>query len=63
MTDPHLSTTLAQFMGNIQKSKNRLVAIPAGVQRAVGLEKRKNNHILLVSIRLSGPGPLESALC
>jgi hypothetical protein len=56
MAHPHLSTTLARFEARVQKSKNRLVAIPSEVQRAVGLERRKNNHILLISFRSAGRG-------
>lgn len=51
MSNPHLSVTLDKFSARIQKTKNRLVAVPAEVQRRLGLERRENNHILLVSLR------------
>jgi len=53
---PHLKATLAEFSAVVHRTKNRLVAIPAEVQRALGLERRENNHIVLVSIRPHGPG-------
>jgi hypothetical protein len=56
MASPSLSTTLAEFTATIQRTKNRLVAIPAGVQRRLGLGRRANNHIVHVSIRLAGRG-------
>jgi hypothetical protein len=56
LAHPHLKTTLAQFSAVIHRTKNRLVAIPAEVQRTLGLERRENNHIVLVSIRAHGPG-------
>ncbi len=56
MAHPHLSETRAAFPARIHRTKNRLVAVPADVQRALGLERRRENHILLVSIRSSGKG-------
>ncbi len=56
MAHPHRSTKLARFEARVQKSKNRLVAIPIAVQRDIGLERRRNNHILLVSLRPLGQG-------
>jgi len=56
MAHPHLSETRATFGARIHRTKNRIVAIPADVQRALGLERRPDNHILLVSIRASGRG-------
>jgi hypothetical protein len=56
MAHPHLSETRATFAGRIHRTKNRLVAVPAEVQRLLGLERRPENHILLVSIRPSGKG-------
>ena len=53
---PHLKVPLAEFSAVVHRTKNRLVAIPAEVQRALGLERRQNNHIVLVSIRPHGPG-------
>jgi hypothetical protein len=56
MSNPHLSVTLAKFSRRIQKTKDRLVAVPAEVQRQVGLDRRANNHILLVSLRPKDDG-------
>lgn len=56
MANRHLSTTLATFEARIHKTKNRLVAIPASVQRHLKLLRRANNHILLYSIRPKGGG-------
>jgi hypothetical protein len=47
MANPHLSTTLAVFEASVHRTKNRLIAIPAKVQRSLGLERRTNNHIVL----------------
>lgn len=40
----------------MHRTKNRLVAIPAAVQRQLGLERRANNHVLHFSIRAEGAG-------
>jgi hypothetical protein len=56
MAHPHLSETRATFAARIHRTKNRLVAVPAEVQRALGLERRRENHLLLVSIRPAGKG-------
>ena len=56
MASAGLSTTLAEFSATIHRTKNRLVAIPAEVQRSLGLERRPNNHIVHVSIRTAGRG-------
>ncbi|HEX4339028.1 MAG TPA: hypothetical protein VH062_24140 [Polyangiaceae bacterium] len=32
MANPHLSTTLAEFDATVQRTKNRLIAVPASVQ-------------------------------
>jgi hypothetical protein len=56
MASASLSTTLAAFTATIQRTKNRLVAIPAEAQRRLGLERRANNHIIHVSIRPAGRG-------
>jgi hypothetical protein len=56
MANPHLSTTLAEFEATVQRTKNRLIAIPAEVQRALRLGRRANNHIVLYSIRRKGQG-------
>jgi hypothetical protein len=54
MAHPHLATTLAAFQARIHKSKNRLVSIPATVQRDLGLKRQSNNHVVFVSIRKPG---------
>jgi hypothetical protein len=56
VANPHLSTTLAEFEARVQRHKNRLIAIPADVQRALRLGRRANNHIVLYSIRRKGQG-------
>jgi hypothetical protein len=52
----HLATTLVVFDATVHRTKNRLVAIPAKVQRRLGLVRRPNNHIVLYSIRCLGRG-------
>lgn len=56
MAHPHLSETRAIFAARIHRTKNRLVSVPSDVQRTLGLERRRENHILLVSIRRCGKG-------
>jgi hypothetical protein len=56
MASPHLATTLASFHATVHRTKNRLIAIPAHVQRTLGLGRRANNHILVYSIRRRGRG-------
>jgi hypothetical protein len=56
MASPHFSTTLAEFTTVVQRSKNRLVAVPAAAQRALGLARRRDNHIIACSIRRVGHG-------
>ena len=51
MAHPHLAATVAQFATRVHRSKNRLVAIPAVLQRELGLERQPDNCIALVSIR------------
>jgi hypothetical protein len=51
MAPAHLAQTRARFPARVHRTKNRLVAIPATVQRQLGLERRPNNCIALVSIR------------
>ena len=51
MANPSLQTELAHFEAQLQRHKNRLVAIPAAVQRRLGLQRRANNHLVYVSIR------------
>lgn len=52
----HLGTTLVAFTTTIQRSKNRLVAVPADAQAALGLVRRRENHIVAYSIRRAGRG-------
>ena len=56
MANPHLSETLAEFDAKIQRTKNRLIAVPADVQRRLGLERRPENDIVLVSVRKANAG-------
>src|SRR5258708_9910943 len=56
MASPHHSTTLATFKAAIQRSKDRLVAIPAATQRELRLTRRPDNHIIAYSIRPAGEG-------
>ena len=56
MANAHLSTVLAEFEATVHRTKNRLVAIPADVQRKLGMERRPNNHVVFYSIRVKGRG-------
>jgi hypothetical protein len=56
MAHPHLAETRAQFPARVHRTKNRLVAIPAAVQRELGLERRRDNCVALVSIRRARAG-------
>lgn len=56
MANAQLSKTLARFTARVQRTKNRLVAIPAALQRQLGLARRANNHLVLVSLRPKGGG-------
>ena len=56
MANPHYSTTLDVFQATIQRSKDRLVAIPAETQRRLRLIRRQDNHIISYSIRHAGEG-------
>jgi len=56
MANPKLATTRAVFEATVHRTKNRLVAIPADVQRQLRLERRANNHVLHFSIRIEGTG-------
>jgi hypothetical protein len=56
MASPHHSTTLATFKAVIQRSKDRLIAIPAATQRQLRLTRRADNHIIAYSIRRAGAG-------
>jgi hypothetical protein len=48
--------TLAEFEAVVHRTKDRLVAIPALVQRQLNLAKRRDNHIIAFSIRPTGRG-------
>lgn len=56
MAHPHLGTSLGEFVARVHKTKNRLVSIPASIQRELGLERRQENHLVLVSLRPRGRG-------
>lgn len=56
MANPHLALTLDQFEAVVHRTKNRLVSIPADVQRRLGLARRPRNHVVLFSIRPRGRG-------
>ncbi len=56
MAHPHLAETRARFPARIHRTKNRLVSIPAEVQRQLGLKRRAENHLVLVSIRRGAAG-------
>ena len=56
MSGNSFSSVLAEFDAPMQKSKNRLIAIPSKVQRDIGLVRQEDNHILLVSLRHKGKG-------
>ncbi|MGB8298831.1 MAG: hypothetical protein WCG85_25670 [Polyangia bacterium] len=56
MANLHLAKTLAAFHAVVHRTKNRLIAIPAKVQRDLGLGRRRNNHVVLYSIRRAGRG-------
>jgi len=56
MANSQLSTFLASFDGRLHRTKNRLLSIPAAVQRTLGLSRQAENDILLVSIRKGGSG-------
>jgi hypothetical protein len=53
---PHLASTLARFDARIHRTKNRLLAVPRDIQRKLGLGRRPENDILLVSIRKAHSG-------
>lgn len=56
MAHPHLKAPMAEFRAVIHRTKNRLIAIPADVQKRLGLARRIDNHLILVSIRPHGGG-------
>jgi hypothetical protein len=53
---PDHAVTLARFQATLQRSKNRIIAVPAPVRRQLGLARRSGNHILHVSIRRGASG-------
>jgi hypothetical protein len=56
VANPNFSTTLTTFSATVHQTKDRLIAIPASVQRELGLRRRQNNHIVSYSIRAAGAG-------
>jgi hypothetical protein len=56
MAHPHLAETRARFSGPVHRTKNRLVAVPAAVQQQLGLTRRPDNFLALVSLRRAGSG-------
>jgi len=52
----HLARVLARFDARVHNNKNRLVSIPAEVQRQLRLIRQADNHLLLYSVRLKGEG-------
>lgn len=56
MATARRNPTLVQFEAVVHRTKDRLVAIPAAVQRRLGLRKRPDNHIVAFSIRPAGQG-------
>ena len=56
MAHPHLAETRAQFAARVHRTKNRLVAVPALVQRQLGLERRPDNFLALISLRRDAAG-------
>lgn len=51
-----LARVLARFEARVHNTKNRLVAIPADVQRQLRLVRQVDNHLLCYSIRPKGNG-------
>ncbi|HEX7668682.1 MAG TPA: hypothetical protein VF395_03820, partial [Polyangiaceae bacterium] len=47
---------LAQFDARVQRTKNRLVAIPANVKNVLGLTRRAGDRLIHVSIRKASQG-------
>jgi len=56
MAHVHLSSTLARFEARLHRTKNRLVSVPAAIQRQLGLKRQADNHLLLISIRKRAHG-------
>jgi hypothetical protein len=47
---------LVEFEATVQRTKDRLIAISASVQRKLGLSKRRDVHLVDFSIRPKGRG-------
>jgi hypothetical protein len=47
---------IAQFDARVQRTKNRLVAIPANVRNALGLTRRAGDRFIHVSLRKASQG-------
>ncbi|HKY40900.1 MAG TPA: hypothetical protein VJN18_33425 [Polyangiaceae bacterium] len=56
MANPTFSVVLDTFEAKVQRSKDRLIAIPATVQARLGLQRRPNNHLVCYSIRRGRSG-------
>ena len=56
MANPHLSAVLGSFEATVQRSKDLLIAIPAATRDRLGLERRRDNHLVCYSIRKLGGG-------
>jgi hypothetical protein len=52
----YLARVLERFDARVHNNKNRLVSIPADVQRRLRLIRPAEDHLLLYSIRLKGEG-------
>jgi len=52
----HLARVLVRFEGRVHNTKNRLVSIPADLQRELRLVRQADNHLVLYSIRPKGDG-------
>jgi hypothetical protein len=52
----HLAKVLARFEARVHDTKNRIIAVPADVQRQLRLVRQADNHLLLYSIRPKGEG-------
>ena len=56
MANPHFSRVVGEFEATVQRSKDRLIAIPAAVQARLGLQRQPNNHLVCYSIRRARSG-------
>jgi hypothetical protein len=52
----HLARVIARFDARVHNNKNRLVSVPADVQRQLGLIQQQDNYLVLYSIRRKGQG-------